>query len=1300
MIGQIFLEIILGALTGYMTNDVAIKGLFKKGGVVETTKEDFIHEASRLLEEEILTKTVISERLQMDSVTAAIDELLKTFFVEKAVKVFENVQLGDLCQYELFMNNLQTVLSSLWFEEGKTLENLILKHFAEDDLLNQQTLRQLSQEVLHIVVQTLTEGNYVEKIFRHWLTSGSDMTWSELGLGPLSEKIADKLQLFLVEFVQLLEEQYADNILQLAIRTLHAIDFEGLLEAVAAELKAKQLSDFLLLTPKEICQYLLTWLDTEEAKGLLTLTANELAYVVLTLKIPLKNLLPMQDATFLLPFLQEQLPLFIKQINEWLAVNQEALNHLIEEAITETFAEEKGLRGDILQAVHDAILQDMLYDYDFVSKIGEFLAENGSQKTAETIVTRLDQWAEKTTIADLANKVERKTLQRSLRSLIKDNLRHFLASEAENIIAIALNTPLERWQPPNMAARLTPKAAEMVCKLLLTEIKERCNVTFLSKYGYRLLDKTVSETLNIQWASQIQQWLTRYLEELSPSISTIEQTKLFSSLLEHGVEQFLSSNWLSQKSQTMPLANLWRMIFEPKRLEKFLPILNQWGQQAVITLLEGNLSRLAENSLLQLSNDEILQLVKDFMGRELKPLNYLGATLGGSVGLILGCTLAGFGTLPTTAQSLALLVGGKSFVFGAVGYGTNCAAIKGLFWPYRPLGNIHALQGVIPKQQERFSHSMGNMVNRYVLNEDIFLQQLNKYQQTIFSAAQKDFLAKQSLWTKVTEQGEPLAVESLLAVQLWTKTHLTVWLSKQGQYSFQQLKDWMPPMATVQRFISEQFIKQLATLAQSTQPFGQRQEQLTTAAINFTDHLTIAWPTIDYRKQALRWNEKFQQWQQQTFAQIIDKEKIPVFIQGIIQKLLRYLASEPFAQRLSEIATQSVSQKPLAELFDGKLNGWIEQNIGWIMQIVYDELLRYLVQKKPELTALVQKQIKNRLSFVQLMGYKLMGGDELAEQVVEKLVENKLPVFLISKRSEMETILWHFWQDHVARFVPAQLQIQPQQLQELFKRLTDDWRVNHLLYHLLLETMTIIEQKPLQGILSKTILHDLPQLYRRMEPEVILANQWLKEHWQVVQRSVIKDAIQTLLPAFATTLTNKTPADLLGDLDESFWQALAWDKLWAMTDETILAQWLADIMTHAAKKPLQEWLDWSATAESLSELVQQLLHDEAFAIWWRESLQRLLTMISADDLPDELYQQMIDYLLDALWMSLIQEGPKILQQMNLAQVTAVQVQAMSPQELEKLVWGFASSYLKHIQNMGWLGAGFALIGIALSWLLW
>ena len=50
---------------------------------------------------------------------------------------------------------------------------------------------------------------------------------------------------------------------------------------------------------------------------------------------------------------------------------------------------------------------------------------------------------------------------------------------------------------------------------------------------------------------------------------------------------------------------------------------------------------------------------------------------------------------------------GKSFLFGAVGYGTNCAAVKGLFWPYEPVGGMEMLQGVIPKQKARFAHSMG-----------------------------------------------------------------------------------------------------------------------------------------------------------------------------------------------------------------------------------------------------------------------------------------------------------------------------------------------------------------------------------------------------------------------------------------------------------------------------------------------------------------------------------------------------------------------------------------------------------------
>ena len=87
-------------------------------------------------------------------------------------------------------------------------------------------------------------------------------------------------------------------------------------------------------------------------------------------------------------------------------------------------------------------------------------------------------------------------------------------------------------------------------------------------------------------------------------------------------------------------------------------------------------------------------------------------------------------------------------------------------------------------------------------------------------------------------------------------------------------------------------------------------------------------------------------------------------------------------------------------------------------------------------------------------------------------------------------------------------------------------------------------------------------------------------------------------------------------------------------------------------------------------------------------------------LPKKMREQLTSWVVQAFLASLRQDGSSVLRQMNLAQVTSVQVQAMDARELEQLVHGFAQPYFDHIQNMGWLGAGFAIPGILLSfWLL-
>ena len=100
-----------------------------------------------------------------------------------------------------------------------------------------------------------------------------------------------------------------------------------------------------------------------------------------------------------------------------------------------------------------------------------------------------------------------------------------------------------------------------------------------------------------------------------------------------------------------------------------------------------------------LSHEEIRSLVLDMLGHEMRPLAYLG----GGIGAIAGAADrfgdgnercdAGSGC-PGSADD------GAHGMYGVVGYGTNVAAVAGLFRPYKKkLG----FQGLISKNQTRFA---------------------------------------------------------------------------------------------------------------------------------------------------------------------------------------------------------------------------------------------------------------------------------------------------------------------------------------------------------------------------------------------------------------------------------------------------------------------------------------------------------------------------------------------------------------------------------------------------------------------
>ena len=95
MIAALLTEIFFGGLTGYITNDVAIKTLFKPGGTIEKTRAQFTKEIAALLEEEILTPTDLAEILHREEVEQALSDAIAAFCAQLP-QALSDVTLNDL----------------------------------------------------------------------------------------------------------------------------------------------------------------------------------------------------------------------------------------------------------------------------------------------------------------------------------------------------------------------------------------------------------------------------------------------------------------------------------------------------------------------------------------------------------------------------------------------------------------------------------------------------------------------------------------------------------------------------------------------------------------------------------------------------------------------------------------------------------------------------------------------------------------------------------------------------------------------------------------------------------------------------------------------------------------------------------------------------------------------------------------------------------------------------------------------------------------------------------------------------
>ena len=110
MLQNLAINGLAGAVTGYITNNIAIKMLFKSyfglGGVIEKEYKEFIENISKLIEKDLINHQTLQPELQKEEFREVVEEIIKTIFVLELPKIWQNKRIADIKGIDKTLDNI------------------------------------------------------------------------------------------------------------------------------------------------------------------------------------------------------------------------------------------------------------------------------------------------------------------------------------------------------------------------------------------------------------------------------------------------------------------------------------------------------------------------------------------------------------------------------------------------------------------------------------------------------------------------------------------------------------------------------------------------------------------------------------------------------------------------------------------------------------------------------------------------------------------------------------------------------------------------------------------------------------------------------------------------------------------------------------------------------------------------------------------------------------------------------------------------------------------------------------------
>ncbi len=1370
---ELAIQALTGGITGYVTNRAAVKMIFQKvlgfGGLIIETREEFIENVSQLVGRDVINHGTLQGELSKAEFNGEVTKIVNDFLQKQLYEVTQKKSLGQIPKMTESLNNFVGFIR----EKQTGMIDEVLKLFSDtislQDILSKKQLEfcvgQTIDACFNILQETEIFDSFISIVYRQY----KDENLGDFVPSTMVEVVTENLNKVTANLHNKLEKD-SDQIVQQLLDDLYAqFDIGFVVAELEKNIKNKTFVELFGRThtenmSSELLQHIIQFLKSPEGQNLLEQTSDYLFTTIKEIRMPLFNLFQPELAGNIESFLASKLPGVVNQLIMWLKQNQEWLEKRIEEALQSTLAQETGHSAWLKRLLYERFAKNALVSkFQIVAKVIQGIKDNADVRIlSEEISLEIIGYLKNTNISELIGSLESRGIftSQDITLLIKNNMDKLAAQvdlkaadsffnrKLGELIQLPLAEPIESYvkgllvkfkQEYLYTAKFT-EAMQKELRLIVQGVSTRKFSGFVPAEAF---DANVPELKKMVLA-QLEKRREYFAAILVSESQKLMENKKISHILNASLQSKITEN-IADKINLVTLDGLeelqQRSIYSVYDRVNTMPNLGTRLASGGINLLKnhleaitkGQIEAIVSSNLSKLQNQQLQEVVEGFMGKELKPISWLGAFLGVLAGLAFGLVKSRYNL--TGSLSLVCSVP----VYGLVGYLTNKQALWMIFHPYRPWRifgkDVPLTQGVIVKNKPRFAKSMAHFVGEELLNSQSSVKLFKDNRENLTKILNQSISENnyKILENFLLANTSVISSELIRAGDIFAAKHLETWSQKLADefqniplkvFDFGQLKKIMKVYGLdlptkMQPYLADRLEGMLQEKRSLRQVLPDKVKQFAGRKMDsyMDTYLDRQWAQLQgvltnqqlfAKIAASALAQPFTILTSQSLKELIEDKHKEAIKKVIADRISEQLRSESNRKKIQEVIQEKILKeldpnKKIMDLFEGKLFEVFAQNVHPILDLLTAKITILLDNERENLKSAAKKEARGTKGYE--VANSLLHIDSTIDDVVDHLVDKTAPEIMSQSRDDLSSYLLKSL-SHIGESKVNEIKIDltEQGIVDIVSNVLDNKTLNKQLRILSGGVIESLADFPLETLLRAAGIKRTEDVFAILASELNLVRKTLND--SLVNKEVtLKMAISTAATKIFADIASGIAVSPMfegvdkEDINRSVDRALTKIKE-SEGLRTAVEEFTEAIMTYANAKELKAILDSAVLQSDFKQVITLLIQDKEATNKLKAALERTLTTFSLNIngmLEIETKEFIASIVVEGILNALEEQIADLVKTLDLKDITEREINNMNPQEIEDLFNSFAKHYFRKLELYGFWGG---LLGILMELLIY